>query len=74
MPQPVFGDDFSSEMLPGNKAIQVTTGDGSTQVTMNLRSLSKRLQDGAKVDQVDLAVAGVAISHLLALRAISKKV
>lgn len=65
--QSVFGNDFSSEMLPGNKAIQVTTTDGATQVTMNLRNLSNRLMNGEKTDRVDLAVAGAAISHLLAI-------
>lgn len=65
--QSVFGDDFSSELLKGSKAIQVTTGDGATQVTMNLRNLAKRLMNGEKTDRVDLAVAGAAISHLLAI-------
>ena len=67
MSQAVFGDDFTSEMLPGNKAMKISRTDGTVDVTVNLRSLSDKLLSGSrKVDRVDLAVAGAAISHLLA--------
>ena len=65
MTAPILTDSFTTELK--DKAIHIKSDDGTVEMMFNLRSLSNKLLLGEKVDKVDMAVAGAAISHLIGM-------